>query len=300
MSSLLPSEQNPVLGDGGATVERRSVAVAGREVVVSAREGRPLLFLLRMASRGMGVWDPVWDALADRFSVAQFDLRMPDAQALARPGDVFKAMAAECANAATALGHSDFHVFGWNGGTHVALRCAVDHPERVRSCLLLGPFCEVPDRRALDRGIEFLRVMLECGDRELYAYYWFMAGLSPRFVASHFDEVDRLVAARLAGDRFLALDVERAMAWIRALRGSYVTDAELARIKASTLVVAHSEDRWHAGPTVEMARAVHARIPNARFTLMQGFGSLVLLEAPEAFLASVKPFIDEVLGTERR
>jgi hypothetical protein len=49
-----------------------------------------------------------------------------------------------------------------------------------------------------------------------------------------------------------------------------------------------------------MARAVHARIPNARFTLMQGFGSLVLLEAPELFLASAEPFFDEALGTERR
>jgi pimeloyl-ACP methyl ester carboxylesterase len=139
--------------------------------------------------------------------------------------------------------------------------------------------------------------MLECGDRELYAYYWFMGGLSPAFVAHRFDEVERMVAARVAGDRFLALDVERAMRWIRALRGSHVSDEELGRLTAPVLVVAHTEDRWHAGPTVEMAERVHARIPGSRFASMQGFGSLVLLEAPEVFLAAAEPFFDDVLTT---
>jgi pimeloyl-ACP methyl ester carboxylesterase len=277
------------------SVDRRTVAVAGHEVLISPREGRPLLLLLRMASRGTGLWDGVWNALAERFSVAQFDLAMPQADALARPREAFGAMAAACADVAAALGYPKFHVFGWNGGTHVALRCAADYPDRVRSCLLLGPFAEVADRRPVDRGIEFLRVMLECGDRELYAYYWFMAGLSPAFVARRFDEVERLVAARLAGDRFLALDVERAMSWIRMLRGSHVDDAELARLQAPVLVVAHSEDRWHAGPSVEMAEVLRTRIPGARYALLHGFGSLVLLEAPEAFLAVAERFLDDAL-----
>lgn len=56
------------------TVERKVIAIQGREVVVTEQAGKPLLFLLRMASRGMGVWDTVWDVLARRFSVAQFDL----------------------------------------------------------------------------------------------------------------------------------------------------------------------------------------------------------------------------------
>ena len=100
--------------------ERHTVVVAGRDVVISPHSDKPLMFLLRMASRGMGVWDPVWDGLAQRFSVAQFDLGMPDEAALAQPGEVFRAFAASCAEAATALGHESFHVFGWNGGTHVA------------------------------------------------------------------------------------------------------------------------------------------------------------------------------------
>ena len=281
-------------------VKRQTLTIAQREIVVSAGEGKPLLLLLRMASRGMGVWDPVWDHLAQRFSVAQFDLGMPSVEALANPAETFRTFAATCSEVASALGHPTYHVFGWNGGTHVALRCAADYPDRVASCLLLGPFCDVADRRALDRGVEFLRVMLESGDRELYAYYWFMAGLSPGFVANRFDEVDRLVAARLAGDRFLSLDVERAMRWIRSLRASYVSDEELAQVRAPALVVAHSEDRWHAGPTVAMAQHVHAQLPVSRLAVLQGYGSLVLLEAPEVFLVEADRFYDEVLAGKTR
>jgi len=273
---------------------RRKVEAGGREILISAQDGKPLLFLLRMASRGMGVWDPVWDPLARRFSVAQFDLVMPDTATLADPERMFRQMAADCAAAASELGFDDFHVLGWNGGTHVALRCAVDYPDRVSSCVLLGPFAALADRRALDRGVEFLRTMLECGDRERYAYYWFMGGLSKGFVDKRFDDVERWVAARLAGDRFLALDVERAMLWIRSLRGSHVGDDELARLRVPVQIVAHSEDRWHAGPTVAMAESLRDRIPGARYALLQGYGSLVLLEAPEVFLDAVEPFLAAV------
>lgn len=153
------------------------------------------------------------------YRVAQFDLEMPKAEELQNPSAVFSRFARQCASAATGLGAHRFGVFGWNGGTQVALRCAIDYPERVASCLLLGPFCRLPDMRAIDLGVEFMRVMMEQPDRRLYAHYWFMGGLSPGFVAEHFEDVEHWAGARAAGDRFLAGSTERAMAWACALRG---------------------------------------------------------------------------------
>lgn len=274
-------------------IPREEADIDGARVQWSPVPDRPLLLLLRMASRGMGVWDPVWNGLAERFSVAQFDLGMPSSEQLDDPLGVFRRMATRCAAVASGLGHERFHVLGWNGGAHVALRCAIEHPTRVATCALLGPFHETPSPRSLDKGVEFLRVMLECGDRELYAYYWFMSGLSPRFVAEHFDRVDAWVQARLAGDRFLELDASRALKWIRVLRVPSACDAELAAVRVPTLVVAHSEDRWHAGPTVDMARNLAAQMPMATLEVLEGFGSLVLLEAPEVFLRVANAFYDE-------
>lgn len=276
--------------------KRETVSVEGGDVEWSPVPGRPLLLLLRMASRGMGVWDPVWEGLAARFSVAQFDLGMPSSTELEDPLSVIKSFSSRCASVAAALGHQRFHVLGWNGGTHVALRCAIDYPDRVASCVLLGPFFASSSAPAVEKGIEFLRVLLESGDRELYAYYWFMNGLSARFVKEHFDRVETWVGARVAGDRFLTLDVERAMRWIRALRRKWTSDTELARCRIPTLVVAHSEDRWHAGPSVDMARRLADALGDATFATLEGYGSLVLLEAPSVFLAAADPFFERHLA----
>jgi len=92
------------------------------------------------------------------------------------------------------------------------------------------------------------------------------------------------------GTDILALDVERAMRWIRALRGRWTSDAELASCRTPTLVMAHSEDRWHAGPSVDMVRRLAKALPNAELVTLEGYGSLVLLEAPQVFLAAAEPF----------
>jgi hypothetical protein len=44
-----------------------------------------------------------------------------------------------------------------------------------------------------------------------------------------------------------------------------------------------------------MAEVLRTRIPGARYALLHGFGSLVLLEAPEAFLAVAERFLDDAL-----
>lgn len=270
--------------------------IAGFEVRISRQDGKPLMLLLRMASRGMGVWDGVWDALAERFSVAQFDLVTPSAADLDRPRHAFKRLAADCAAVADGLGFRRFHLFGWNGGTHVALRCAADYSERVSSCVLLGPFFELTDRRALDAGIEFMRLMLEHADRETYALYWFMNGLTPDFVERHFDQVEAWARARAAGDQFLKVDVERVMKWVRALRGRWLSDAELGAVRTPTLLIVPDQDRWHAGPTIAMARELHRRLPNAHLEVLAGYGSLVPLEAPQRVIATTTPFYERVLG----
>ncbi len=277
-------------------LHRESLAIADHGVEISRQPGKPLILLTRMASGDGGVWDKIWEPLARCYSVASFGLRMPSTERLDSPADVFRDYARECVEVAAGLGFDRFHILGWNGGTHVALRCAVDFPARLESCILFGPFRELADMRAIHKGIEFMRVMLESRDRELYVYYWFMAGLSPDFVERHFDEVERMVAARLRGDSFVALDVDRIMKWVRALRRSWVSDEELAGIAVPTLVVATELDTWHAGPTVTMAREVHARIPGSRLAVIENAGPLVLLENPDIFMDVAEPFVREVAG----
>lgn len=63
--------------------------------------------------------------------------------------------------------------------------------------------------------------------------------------------------------------------------------------------MAHSEDRWHAGPSVDMARRLAEALPNAELATLEGYGSLVLLEAPQVFVAASQAFYARQLASAR-
>ena len=117
-------DQRPV--NAARTIEH----VAGVDVRITRGDGKPLLLLTRMASGGMGIWDAIWDDLARHFTVANFDL--VGVAALSEdlaPRERFGRLADSTADVATALGFDTFHVFGWYGGTHVALACMLRHAD---------------------------------------------------------------------------------------------------------------------------------------------------------------------------
>ena len=255
--------------------------VAGVDVRITRGTGKPLLLLIRMASGSMGIWDTIWSDLAEHYTVANFDLvgdaRLSDDML---PRDRFLLLADRNAEVASALGFPTFHVFGWYGGTHVALACMHAHRQRVRSAILLDPFFELPDPRKLEKAIAFKRRLFENEDRTLYSYYWVMAGFSPDFLENHFDVVDQLATARIASDRFVSIDIERWIRWVRALRTNWLTEKELAAIDVPTLVLATELDSWHAGPTIGMASALAARLRGAELKTIPGYGTFFFIESP--------------------
>jgi len=274
------------------TAERKVEAVDGIDVRITRGAGKPLLLLTRMASGGMGIWDTIWNDLAELFTVANFDL--VGAAALSEdlePRERFARLADRTADVATALGFETFHVFGWYGGTHVSLACMLRHAERVRSAVLLDPFFELPDPRKLEKAVAFKQRLFESDDRSLYAYYWVMAGFTPAFLELDFNVVERLANARLEADRFVSLDPARWLRWVRALRTRWLTDTELSAMNIPTLVLATSLDSWHAGPTVGMARALADRLPDATLSVIDGFGTFFFLEQPSLFAEHAGAFL---------
>jgi len=279
------------------TIEKEVINIDGIRVNMTRQEGKPLIILTRMASQAMGIWDTIWGDFARYFTVANFDLQgLPGATRRDAPGEGFRLLAENCVQVASFLGFEKFHIFGWNGGTQIAMRCAVNFADHIQSCILLDPFFELADMRKVNKAIEFKRVLFEHPQRELYAYYWVMAGLSSEFIGQHFDQVEEMVAARMKGDKFVKTDSDTFINWVRALRRNWITDEEFGRIRAPTLVMATELDNWHAGPSVSMAREVCDRIPNAELQIIGGFGGHFLVEDPAKFMEIAEPFIRSVVA----
>lgn len=276
------------------------VNAGGIPVSISRIDGAPLMILTRMASKDMGIWDTIWGDFSRYFTLANFDLQdLPGAHRMDEPGEGFRDLARNCADVALGLGHRRFSILGWNGGTQIAMRCAADFADRVDACILVDPFFELADMRRVWKAVEIKKALFGDADRELYAYYWVMAGFSDRFLERSFDVVEQMVADRLRGDRFIHVDVERFEKWVRALRTNWISDEEFARVRADTLIVATGLDRWNAGPSVAMAEEIHRRIAGSRLEVIEGLGGHFLIEDPGRFMTVVEPFLRQVAGRAR-
>ena len=114
--------------------------MAGLPVALTLRPGRPLVLLLRMAFPASGVWDGVWSWLAARYTVASPDFsRAREPLDLAEPRAAFERVGRQALEVASALGFERARLFGWNGGTLMALAAAVAAPSRVEALVLVDP-----------------------------------------------------------------------------------------------------------------------------------------------------------------
>jgi haloacetate dehalogenase len=119
--------------------------VAVGEVRLRVRHGGtgPALVLLHGHPRTHTTWHAVAPLLAQDFTVVCPDLRgygrssKPDSDAT-HAAYSKRAMARDIVGLMTALGHDRFSVVGHDRGAYVALRAALDHPERIGRLVFMG------------------------------------------------------------------------------------------------------------------------------------------------------------------
>jgi len=266
--------------------QRTHRQVGPYDVEISETPGKPLLLLVRMAARGMGIWDGVWDRLAELFTVAQFDLPAPAMDKMDAPRDIFRNYARMCVEVAGQLGHEQFHLLGWTGGTHVAMHAMIAYPQHILSCVLLGPVGALPDNRSVEHGLSVQRLLLD-KSLEDYTYSWLLSGVSWDYTLEHYDRIEQIVRDRLVADQG-RLDKERVFKWMRALRYPSYTEGELDGITTPTLIAVQGFDRW---PSLAMARRLNGLIPSSELAVIHGAGAMVLVEAPEKFMTVAGRFL---------
>jgi haloacetate dehalogenase len=103
-----------------------------------AGNGPPLL-LLHGFPQTRAMWRPVLPALADRFTVVTADLRgYGESSKPTRTADMsFRLMAQDMVDLMLSLGHARFHAAGHDRGARTVHRMALDHPQAVRSLVVM-------------------------------------------------------------------------------------------------------------------------------------------------------------------
>lgn len=243
--------------------------------------GRSTVVLLH----GLGSCGEDWPfqvpALAPRYRVLAPDLpghgRSPLPAGWPTVGDY----AASALDLLAGLGGQAAHFVGLSLGGAVALQCALDAPERVRSLTLVNSFARLrPGIVEAWHGLPRLAFVL-LGPMD-WVGKWVAAGLFPRGGQA---VLRQAAAARLASNPKRAY---QAALYAAARFNVY---SRLDSIACPTLIVAGDRDQ-----TVPMAakRELAERIPFARLVVIEDSGHATPLDQPEAFNSLLLSFLEEV------
>ena len=224
-------------------------------------------------------WQPFAEQLAPRYCVVAMDFRGHGSSAPIRSEVELADLADDAAALLRTLGLTPSQVVGLSMGGMVAQYLAIRHPDAVRSLVLLGTACTLPDearKQMIARGEiarrEGMRAVLETTLER-----WF----TPAALISEL--------VKRCEKRLLENDVESWAASWRAI-SRLDTLSDLKRIKAPTLVVTGNRD---VSTPPAAAMLIADNIAGAALTIVEGAPHMGPFEFPGAYLAPVVAFVQD-------
>ena len=247
-----------------------------------AGSGPPLVLLHGGVGDGTATWRDQLDGLSDDFTVIAWDA--PGAGESDDPPSSFRLpdYADALAGFMDALGLQRPHMAGLSFGGGLAIQFFDRYPAVPRSLILAGAYTGwagslPPDRVAYRLGLA--KELVQGPPEEL------VEQLLPTMFSDEApqDGVDRF--ARSMADFHATGCLVMAQSFAEAdLRNV------LPRIDVPTLLIYGDED---VRSPLDVAREIHAAIPGSELVVLEGVGHVCCVEAPGAFNAAVRAFLDE-------
>jgi 3-oxoadipate enol-lactonase len=242
--------------------------------------GEPLILIHGLADDHRA-WRRALPGLLLSHRVLMYDLRGHGGTTLGRPDGTLGQLGNDLASLMDAIGVDRAHIAGFSLGGTIAMRMAIDHPERVRGLVLVATSSRV-GRAAADwyqqrvdmvaRNDPQLRATLDRDAADVYA-------------ESASELSDGLLIRRqsTADPRGYG----NACAAMAALNAAPL-DPELPQISARTLIVASERDR-HCPP--KAAEIIAAGIAGSRLEIIPGAGHPIPVEKPGELAGSMNSFL---------
>ncbi len=254
------------------------------------RHRQPLVLIHGLGQNGARDWDPVVPALSRKFFVIRLDL--PGFGRSARQNALYdpRNLAASVEALLTHLKVERAIVAGHSMGGTVALRLALDAPERVQRLVLV-------DAAGILHHSVFSRFLASYGVELASQQGLGLGGLLGSVVEQAFRHLDEAPV-----DPALALGAVLNLPELRAglLGADPVKIAALAltledfsddldRLDLPTLLIWNERDPI---TPVRTAHALAARLPNARLAILPGGNHMVMAEYPERFAELIAGFAE--------
>jgi len=266
-------------------VARFVTATPATPATLHARESGagPDVVLLHGLAGDHTIWNGLIPALSEGVRVLAPDLRghgrspSPEGSTFGfdeMEGDVLAYLDRSFAASAHLVGHS--------AGGFLALRIALDHPERVRSLTLIGAglFCDKHTQAVGERWAETYRDE----GYDAYAIRLMKDLYYPDWAEAHLDLLDTF------RDAWRKVDLAGAIRWGIAIR-DFDVRPRIARLKPPTCVIHGMDDQV---VDVSHARLLRQSLSGCEMRLFAQTGHMVPIERPEETVAAVRGWVDKV------
>ena len=245
-------------------------------------EGEPLVYMAGGPWGHIELWDISecrrwYGRLAQERMLVRYDVRGTGYSERDVSDHSLDALVADMEAVVDRLDLGRFDMFGAFDAGPVAIAFAARHPERVSHLVLWCSWARSSDIRS-----PRIRAWLGLIDQDWELMMDTCAHLALGWPAG---EVGRHAAQRLRE----SVTPEVARAALEAM-GQFDVTALLPKLKAPTLVLHRGSIPWLS---VEIARAVASRIPDARLTVMEGESTAPYLGDAEATASAVDAFLGE-------
>ena len=261
-------------------MQRVSVNVPGAQTsVLDVGQGRPTILIHGTSSSAEMGWATMFPRLAAKRRCLAFDM-VGSGETEDRGGPIALSTLVEQVRATASLaGNEQIDIVGYSLGAVVAAAAAAAMPDQVRRLILLGGWVKTDARMRLQFD---LWEGLSRDDKRQLARLLMVNGVSeaffqvspPELIQAAIDRFATVLA--LGGDRQAALDA------------SINIQADLANIRAQTLVIGMVEDRL---VPIAHCRELAAGIAGSRYEALN-CGHLVTLEQPDALMALIEQHLD--------
>jgi 3-oxoadipate enol-lactonase len=244
-----------------------------------AGRGDPLILIHGLADDHRA-WRRTLPDLMLRRRVVLYDLRGHGETSLGLPDCTLRQLGADLVALMDALGLNRADIAGFSLGGTVAMRAAVDRPERIRNLVLVATSSRVGKTAAdwyrervtmVENGDPGLRATLDRDTADVYAQ-------SPQEL-----EEGLLIRRQSTSDPRGYANACAAMAALNAAP----LDPELVRINAPTLIIAADRDQ-HCPP--KAASIIAAGIAGSQLEVIEGAGHAIPVERPNELARMINSF----------
>jgi len=240
-------------------------------------DGQPLLFIHGLGSSSRD-WEYQLPFFSLRYQMVAFDLRGHGRSQKPRGPYSMSLFAKDTAELIKSLGIAPVHVVGISLGGMIAFQLAVDHPELIRSLVIVNSGPEVVARTLKEHWQVFFRfaIVRLLGMRKMGEV------LSKRL----FPKEEQSDIQKLFVERWAENDTQAYLDTLRAIVGWSVTD-QIHKINVPTLMVAADGDYT----PLSVKEAFVAQMPNAKLAVIPNSRHATPVDSPVMFNETVMSFL---------